>query len=121
MRKRLLVVEDDELTREMIALVLETANYDVVVVENGFGALSLLGNDGGFDTVISDMNMPDITGLELMGQVHLSLPALSFIILTGESNPEILQRVLSQGAKACIAKSENFDNEILRVLEQSNI
>ncbi|WP_378956195.1 response regulator [Pelosinus sp. sgz500959] len=118
MGKKLLVVEDDELIREMIALVLEAAEYEVVGAENGFAALSKLGNDNTFNAVISDMNMPDITGLELMEQVHETLPDMSFIILTGESNQEIIQSALTQGAKACIIKSETFDTEILDVLSQ---
>ena len=116
--KRLLVVEDDGLIREMIALVLESADYEVICAENGFEALSTLGNDAAFDAVISDMYMPDITGLELMGQVHETLPDMSFIILTGESNQEIILSALSQGARACITKSEEFDMELLDALDK---
>ncbi len=117
MKKRVLVVEDDGLVREMTALVLEAAGYETVGAEDGFEALNILGSDPGFLAVISDMNMPDITGMELMLQVHETLPNLPFIILTGENNKDVIQSILSQGAKMCIIKDENFDNEILKALE----
>lgn len=117
MQKKLLVVDDDDLTREMIALVLETAGFSVSSADSGFAALGVLGNEDGFFAVLSDMVMPDITGLELMEQVHLSFPDLPFIILTGETGSDFAAKAVSQGARACVVKSEDFDMELLRALE----
>lgn len=120
MQKKLLVVDDDDLTREMIILVLEAAGYAVRSAGDGFAALCALGNEDGFFAVLSDMVMPDITGLELMVQVHLTLPDLPFIILTGEAGSEFVSKAVSLGARACVTKSSNFDTELVQVLSRIN-
>jgi two-component system phosphate regulon response regulator PhoB len=71
LKSRILIVEDEELIREMIAISLREDGYEVVTTKDGSAAFTLLqaeesrGMEGGFDLVILDLMLPQINGLDL--------------------------------------------------------
>jgi len=88
MKKRVLVVDDDSLFRKFLLRGLERLGWNVVEAENGEEGLEKL-REGGFDAVISDLNMPGkISGLELLIQArNQNVPRL--ILITADSlSPE---------------------------------
>lgn len=104
---RVLVVEDSPATRSYIRSTLEDAKPDFEVVEaaSGFDALRLLPR-GSYDLVITDINMPDINGLELIKFVrdserHRQVPLL---IVSTQSSERDRERGLSLGADGYLAK-----------------
>ena len=62
---RVLIVDDEESIREFLDIMLRKEGYDVTCAEDGNVALELLKKKS-FDMVISDMQMPNMTGLELL-------------------------------------------------------
>jgi len=86
---RILIVDDDPLAGELAAAVLEDAGHDCVLAEHGIAALELLATDTAIGLIVSDMNMPLISGLELFREHCAQGRALPFILLTGD-DPEPL-------------------------------
>ncbi|MBI4509100.1 MAG: response regulator [Deltaproteobacteria bacterium] len=105
MSHRVLLVDDSPTMRSFVATTLEADGYDVTQVQGGFQALKVLPN-GHFDLVITDINMPDINGLELIKFLR-SNPAYQntpvFIIST-EGRERDRDRGLGLGANAYLVK-----------------
>src|SRR5919204_2696049 len=115
--RRILVVEDSASTRSFIRSALETGGRlgpcDIVEASSGFDALRLLPR-GPYDLVITDINMPDINGLELVqfirtNEHHRTTPIL---LISTQSSERDRKRALSLGADGYVAKP--FTPEDLR-------
>ena len=82
-KPRLLVVEDEELVREVIAEQLIDRGYDVIEAEGGRRALALLDAGCPVDLIISDLSMPGMDGVSLIRAAQMRKPRLPAILLTG--------------------------------------
>lgn len=82
--RRILVVEDEPLLREMLADALTLARMQVTTAPDGALAWRAWQQAGGFDLVISDQRMPDCTGLELMALIRGSGSEVPFILVSGQ-------------------------------------
>ncbi len=80
---RVLLVDDDALVRESIALQLEASGYKVVAVDSGFDALATLDAGERFDCMVTDLSMPNMDGLTLIRLAHQRRPHLPTVLLTG--------------------------------------
>jgi two-component system chemotaxis response regulator CheY len=104
--KNILIVEDSKAIRSMIRVSLEeSGGFYVVEAGNGFEALKTLPTRR-FDLVITDINMPDINGLELIGFVK-SNPAyrdIPLVIVSTEKTEEDVKRGLALGAAGYVVK-----------------
>lgn len=67
--KKILITEDEESLREIFHDELESVGYNVSVAENGTQCLNLVEKEK-FDLIIVDINLPDITGLELLTRIR---------------------------------------------------
>src|SRR6186997_2699727 len=114
--RRILVVEDSAATRSFVRSALEDGGhlgpFEIVEATSGFDALRLLPR-GPYDLVITDINMPDINGLELVqfmrkSELHKQTPIL---LISTQSSDRDRQRGLSLGADAYLAKP--FTPELL--------
>lgn len=113
--QHILVVEDSPTMRALLTASLEeiSGQFKVTEVENGFEALRALPRES-FNLIITDINMPDINGLELVSFVK-SNPAyesIPLIIVSTEGSERDLDRGVSLGADAYIVKP--FDPNDLR-------
>ena len=75
---RILVADDERSLRELLAIVLRREGYDVMLAENGKMALAALSR-GAVDLLISDIKMPDMSGVEVLRsakQIDPALPAI---------------------------------------------
>jgi CheY-like chemotaxis protein len=98
----ILLTDDDADVRMLIRGTLERAGHLVSVAANGTEALNLLGTKT-FDLVITDVNMPEIDGIELTRLLHLQASPPKIIAISGHDvvNLEMLEML---GAKASLAK-----------------
>jgi len=112
-RGRVLVVDDSITTRTMEKNILEANNYEVVVAVSGFDALEKL-DAGRFDLMVSDVEMPGMTGFELTKQVRQREDTrdLPVIIVTSLASDEHRRLGMDAGAQAYIVKG-NFQQGIL--------
>ncbi|MCI0402893.1 MAG: response regulator [Acidobacteria bacterium] len=113
---RLLVVDDDEHLREVLATLLESAGHDVATAADGAEALERLGRDR-FDLMVLDVWMPRMSGLEVLAQLK-SLPAPpKVIMLTADDTPDTLLGALREQAYTYLCKPFDPDTLLGRVDE----
>ena len=114
MSMRVLVVEDSPAMRTFVRAALEEGGLaDVTEASNGFEALRLLPREE-FDLVVTDINMPDIHGLELISfmrksEIHRDTP---IIIVSTEAAQRDRERAMTLGANAYLTKP--FEPQELR-------
>jgi two-component system chemotaxis response regulator CheY len=105
--KRILVVEDSETTRALLAASLEElgAAYKITEASSGFEALRCLPRES-FDLIVTDINMPDINGLELVSFVKRNprLAAIPLLIVSTEGAERDRRKGLELGADAYLVK-----------------
>jgi two-component system chemotaxis response regulator CheY len=112
--RRILVVEDSASTRSFIRSALETGGRlgpcDIVEASSGFDALRLLPR-GPYDLVITDINMPDINGLELVQFIRKSdrHRSTALMIISTQSSEKDRLRGMSLGADEYLAKPLSAD------------
>ena len=94
---RVLVADDDAVTRLMIVDKLTDLGYEVVDVADGLAAIAEL-QQGEFDLVITDIMMPDITGQGVLDAVRHETPDTEVIVITGFGNVEMAFDCLRAGA-----------------------
>jgi two-component system cell cycle sensor histidine kinase/response regulator CckA len=95
---RALVVDDEEMVRELAVSVLERAGFDVESAANGIGALELVRNAGqSFDVLVTDVSMPGMGGRQLAVKVAELDPQIRVVFMSGYSD-EILGSGPDEGA-----------------------
>ena len=88
MAKKILIVDDNPNMSSLLSEMLEVFDYASVRAADGTEALTVLEN-GDFSMVITDMRMPNMTGLELLGEVKSRFPKMPVVLISGYSLQEI--------------------------------
>lgn len=119
MRERVLIAEDNGDMRDLLQEVLEDAGYETIVVSNGTQAQAQIENASVvIDLVISDVQMPEMTGDQLLFKVRESRPETPVIIITAFGSVEQAVEIVKAGAYQYLTKP--FENrEILRLTEEA--
>ena len=100
---RVLVIDDDAMGREVIREMLEASGYEVVIAATATEALVLF-SDEEIRLVVSDIVMPDLSGLELLEAMRLHRPTLPIVLVTGANTHDNLTEALMRGADGLVAK-----------------
>lgn len=99
----ILVIDDDEHLRNMLAFALRDRGYQVVAVKNG--ALALVEAQGQrFDAAICDIVMPGLGGVATLKQLKQAQPDLEVIMATGHATPGTALASIKNGAYSYITK-----------------
>jgi two-component system, chemotaxis family, chemotaxis protein CheY len=101
---RVLVVDDSETVRRQVRQALEPAGYEVVEAVDGVDGLEKIRTSADLGLVLCDVNMPRMTGLEMIARVHAEGSTTPIIMLTSEAQPSLVQRARGSGAKGWIVK-----------------
>jgi two-component system chemotaxis response regulator CheY len=104
--KTILIVEDSSTTRSLIrAVIEELGDFETVEASSGFEALKMLPQQA-YDLIITDINMPDINGLELINFVRSNArySQVPIIIVSTERSEEDKKRGMALGATAYVTK-----------------
>lgn len=108
MKPRILVVDDEESIREFLNIMLKKEGYEVTCVEDGQKADEILKKKS-FELVISDLQMPHVTGLELLKIVKDNYPNTLFMLITAFGTTETAVEAMKNGAYDYITKPFKLD------------
>lgn len=101
---RVLVAEDDALTRRFIRETLDYAGHDVTTASNGSAAIASVNSPGCFDAVITDYAMPHANGVDLIAHAQRIDPMISCIVVTAFRDLDLAMQAMQAGAVAFIPK-----------------
>lgn len=108
MKPRILVVDDEESIREFLDIMLRKEGYDVTCVEDGQKAIDILKKKS-FDLVISDLQMPNVTGIELLKHCRENYSEMLFMMITAFGTAESAVEAMKMGAYDYITKPFKID------------
>ncbi len=112
--EKILVVDDERSMRELLELVLKRAGYSVHTAENGTRALELVRHNV-YDLMISDVKMPDFSGIDLLERVREVSPETMVIMITAFATVDTARRAFKLGAEDFVIKDSGFDVEELKI------
>jgi two-component system chemotaxis response regulator CheY len=103
-RKLILVIDDSATVRSEVASALD--GFDLLQACNGREGAELIENRDDIALAICDVNMPEMTGIEMLERVQgrSANPALKILMLTTEGQPAIIKRARELGAKGWVVK-----------------
>jgi len=119
----ILIIDDEKSQREILSGFLSKKGYKVYAAESGPQGLKIV-KDQAIDIILSDFKMPEMTGIEILEQVSLINPEISFVIITAYGTVENAVKAMQLGAIDYISKPVNLDElEILldRIVENKNL
>jgi signal transduction histidine kinase/CheY-like chemotaxis protein len=110
---RILVVDDEQHMCDVCTRILQRAGYDVVATSDPKAAVWTLRSDQRFDLLLTDIKMPEMSGLDLAHIARERDPAIAIIIMTGFASMENLHQSVQRGVADFIFKP--FELEHLRL------
>ena len=118
-QRRILVAEDTETVAASIAFVLSEGPFEIVVATDGKDALRHLDNES-FDLLITDMQMPYMSGTELVGNLRdkTDLEDLPVIMLTSVDDQKLAAEAFDAGVNRYLLKGEIAGGKLLSVVEE---
>ena len=113
-KTRVLLVEDEDLARKTLSFYLNTIFDEVVLAKDGAEGLIAIKenfqNNENFDLVITDLNMPNINGMQMIDEILKLLPNQRFIIVSAHKNEEDLLKLINLRVSGYFVKPLNIDN-----------
>ncbi|MBU0494782.1 MAG: response regulator [Chloroflexi bacterium] len=114
---RVLVIDDQQVVRRYLQMMLQRAGYDVLLASDGQKGIQVL-EDQGVDLVLTDLKMPILDGYDVLRYVQQSSRPVPVILMTAYGSPGVEAEARRLGAWAYLSKP--FEFEVLdRVLKQA--
>jgi two-component system response regulator PilR (NtrC family) len=110
----IIIADDEQIIRESISFILRKEGYEVSEAANGKEALNILLKKP-VDVIISDLEMPEMKGIELLEQAISVNPQVIFLIITAYGSLETAIAALRKGASDYILKPIEFDELLLKI------
>jgi two-component system chemotaxis response regulator CheY len=118
---RVLIVDDEASVRKPIALSLQKAGYEVIETENGEQAIETL-NAGDnpllVDTILCDIRMPKINGIDAITYFRSHYPSIPVVVLTGYPDVELAVSLMKAGVRDYLGKPVTKD-DLLRIIRHA--
>jgi EAL domain-containing protein (putative c-di-GMP-specific phosphodiesterase class I) len=113
---RVLLVDDEEMIRRAFARVITSDGHEVVMASNGAEAVQWLAKSADLDLIVSDIHMPEMSGLELLCKVREHDLDLPVVLMTGRPDVESAVAAVDYGAYRYIKKPVDYDlmREVVR-------
>ena len=111
---KLLVVDDERSMRELLSIVLRREGYDVTLAENGRAAMAYL-EARRFDLLVSDIKMPDMTGVDVLRAAKRIDPDILGIMITAFASADTAIEAMRLGAHDYLSKPFDVDELKMKV------
>src|SRR5581483_8250139 len=99
-----LVVDDSAVERHRVEKLLhKIADLTVLTAANGKEAIALLGREH-LDVVLTDMQMPEMDGLQMVEEIRAKFPAVPVVLMTAHGSEEVAVQALQKGAASYVPK-----------------
>jgi len=115
---KLLVIDDEELMLSLFEAVMAEHGHAVATARSGQEGVEIA-RTGQFDVVITDIRMPDMSGIEVLGAIRAHSDEVGVVLITGYASLETAIDALRLGADAYLLKPfEDFERDVLKVVER---
>jgi CheY-like chemotaxis protein len=112
---RILVAEDSSTQAQQIQILLEEAGFEVEHAVNGLAALEAIGREAP-DLVLTDLDMPELNGLELVETLRREHASIPVILMTQFGSEEVAVQALQKGASSYVPK-RNLIRDIVSTID----
>jgi DNA-binding NtrC family response regulator len=110
-KKSVLIVDDDPGTCETLSDILEVNGFDVATVKSGEGCLKMV-NQRRFDTVLMDIKMPGMNGVECFRKIRETDEKTKVIMMTAYAVNDLVAEAMAEGAFSVVHKPLDLDRLI---------
>ncbi|MCC2639671.1 MAG: Sigma-54 dependent DNA-binding response regulator [Nitrospira sp.] len=110
----LLIVEDEERMRRLLELVLKPAGYQLLLARSAAEAIRLIQDHGAFDMIITDLQLGNLSGMDVLEAARQQLPDVPVLIVTGYGTVKSAVEAMQKGAYDYISKP--VDNDELKIV-----
>jgi two-component system chemotaxis response regulator CheY len=115
MGKKILIVDDSRTIRQQVSFTLTKGGYQVVEAEDGVIGIDQLGKNPDIALIISDVNMPNMDGIEMVEKMKSAGTTVPIVMLTTEGAADLIERAKAAGAKGWLVKPFKPDQLIAAV------
>jgi putative nucleotidyltransferase with HDIG domain len=122
-KEKILVIDDEEMILDVAREILTSIGYDVTITPDGHEGIRLLSGDK-FSLLLTDIRMPDITGLEVIQSVREYNKEIPIIIITGHGTLDVAIKALKLGAQGFLLKpftTAELRAAVAEVLEKARL
>ena len=112
----ILVIDDEPSVADALEIILKDCGYEVSVALNGRDGIKRA-NESRFDIVITDLRLPDMSGLDVLGHVIAEDPDSIVIVISAHSTPEVVAESIKLGAFDVLPKPF-YPSEVLSLIDQ---
>ena len=117
-KAKILVIDDELSIREMLQIFLRREGFEVKVARSGEDGLESIRKED-FDVIVSDIRMPDMSGIDLLRRVRSESASGQFILLTAYATAETAIQALKMGAFDYVLKTDNFMEELRHIIDRA--
>ena len=117
MARTAMIVDDSTTMRNMVSIALKEASFEVCAASDGDDALNLLSDERDLDVIITDINMPNMNGIELIKALRAKTKYkfTPILVLTTEGGEDMKMKGKQAGATGWIVKPFNPDTLLAAV------
>lgn len=114
MPNKALIIDDDKISLDLLAFQLKSEGFDTVTADNGSKGLDAA-KASDFDVILTDLNLPDINGIEMVRQSKMISPETEIIVVTGFDSSQKAIEATRVGAFGYIVKPVDFEDLMVDV------
>jgi CheY-like chemotaxis protein len=121
--KRVLIADDDPVSRRLLSAAVTSEGFTAVVVEDGRGAFRILQSDADFTAAVFEMSMPGLNGIDVIRHMRTErrLQRIPVMLITADQDLKVMSDSFAAGAVAFLSKPLTLDKlqNALRMLLRS--
>ncbi|GAB5490817.1 MAG: hypothetical protein Phog2KO_10320 [Phototrophicaceae bacterium] len=120
-RKKALILEDTAANRLFFERLLSQAGFEIIAAETGQEAIMKIANEDVIDLAILDMEIPDITGLEMTARLRNRYPDTCIVVATMHDERSLMQSAFKKGCDVFLVKPHGFMELFKRLTTDGSI